>query len=210
MLSNRPVAFGPRSVNVLRNNNENSAARSSVKGVDTTISKTPAGGKSRRAFGDISNQHPGSISSKGLLPKTPSVVLKPKSTTVVKTVSKTATKPLAVKTNTTRHVEFSIPTDHFPKEKTKEATKAPSTEDAWFLVEPEKPYGRTYLQQLDFDESDEDTVLSLEGVRTLREDWEDLREKSIGLEVERREKEFQQQLQNLDKDIELFAKSEGK
>lgn len=218
MLSNRPVSFGPRSVNVLQSNDENSvAARSNVKnGSDNALNKTPAMSKSRRAFGDISN-HRNDTSKGGMPPKTPSLVLKPsKNTAAAKTLTKTVSKNLTNKTATKRRVEFSIPTENLPAAKEESSRTVAKElagidpEDPWFLEEPEKPYGRTYLEQLEFDkDDDEETVLSLEGASTLREDWEKMKEQRRKEYSEFREMEMQKQLEDLESQIQMFVKTDG-
>jgi hypothetical protein len=201
MLSSRPMTVGPRSASLHNDENVVTARKSNN---ETTASKTPA--TSRRAFGDISNHRQQQQQQEG--------GLKPKTTT-----KKAFTKatPFQTKSVSKRRVEFSIPVEETvlaakPTEKTvSQTTTAPvdvANDDSWYLEDPEQSYGRTYSQQLEYDEDDDETVLSLEGVRTLREDWEALGSQRLKTSAKLQEEEIKKQLQALDEEIAEFGKTE--
>jgi hypothetical protein len=209
MLSSRPITVGPRSAS-LHHNDENGVVARNKSNNETTASKTPA--TSRRAFGDISNHRQQQQQQEGGLK--PTSLLKPKTTT-----KKTFTKatPFQTKSVSKRRVELSIPIEENvpaakPTEKTvSQTTVAPvdvANDDSWYLEDPEQSYGRTYSQQLEYDEDDDETVLSLEGVRTLREDWEAMGSQRLKISAKLQEEEIQKQLQALDDEIAEFGKTE--
>lgn len=225
MLSSRPVALLHSSQIV---NNENASAQSktatstTVKDPTLTVHKTPAGTKSRRAFGDISNKRPqkhphegDEVAWKGAsVPRTPA-------TTIVKKSSKKSSKKISivrtfVNNDAKRGVSFadalenkvvapSVPPDVFST--TNATLKKSLCDDEDVYDEPEKPLGRTYQQQWENgDHDDDETVLSLEGVYTIAKTWKELDEKTSQSSYD---KEYQQHIAEFDQELEEFSKQEG-
>jgi hypothetical protein len=175
-------------------NNENSAilpAKSNGDG-SGTVSKTPAAsGKQRRALGDISNRKGGGLggnnngSNKGaVLPKksqTPGVRLQQTRAPFSSTNGKSKTPGLSSKKSEIavlpRHgktASSSSAVNILPMHNKSVARNKMEAENKAKVTfeEPvddiEKPAGRLWVDQLDYDD---DTSLSLPGAATLREDW---------------------------------------
>ncbi len=227
MFSTRPMTMVHSSQIV---NDENATAlnkttSAAAKDSLLTVHKTPAGTKSRRAFGDISNKRPQkhlekegddvAWKSAAAAPRTPAAAVTKKS-------SKKSTKKTSVRLfpnpDTKRGVTFA--------EDKVESIKVPSTlpaavsgenetlekracEDDDTYDEPEKPLGRTYQQQWENgDHDDDETVLSLEGVYDIAKRWKEFDEKINSLQPSY-EDEFQKHIADFDRELEEFAKQEG-
>ncbi len=91
-----------------------------------------------------------------------------------------------------------------------ETLKKSAYDDDDTYDEPEKPLGRTYQQQWENGDHDDDdeTVLSLEGVYDVAKTWKEFDEKINSLHPSY-EQEFQQHIAEFDRELEEFAKQEG-
>ena len=229
MFSSRPVTLLHSSSQIV--NNENATAPSktttatTTKDPSLTVHKTPAGTKSRRAFGDISNKRPQKHFQEGdevawkaaAAPRTPATVILKKSSK--KSTKKASDLRFFTNHDTKRGVSFAdklessklvVPSVPPNLVSGTDATLKKSVCDEEDLYdEPEKPLGRTYRQQWENgDHDDDETVLSLEGVYTIAKTWKEVDE-NINLQQPSYEKEFQQRITEFDQELEDFAKKEG-
>lgn len=218
MLSSRPVAL--HSSRIV--NDENATTQSKNSKVSDILHKTPAAAsKSRRAFGDISNKRHANKEEapwKAGVPRTPAGH-------VEKSTKKSAKKPsvrLFVNQETKRGVSFAdklesskvLPPEEALLPPSAIAAKTVGAEDEFLndedlYDEPEIPLGRTYRQQFENgDHDEEETVLSLEGLDTMAKTWKEFDEK-IKLQQLPYEVEFQRRIAEFDQEIEAFGKQDG-
>ncbi|GAX15875.1 hypothetical protein FisN_2Lh394 [Fistulifera solaris] len=195
-----------------------------TKDSSLTVHKTPAGTKSRRAFGDISNKRPqkhleregDDIAWKSAAaPRTPAAAMTKKSS---KKSSKKTSVRLFPNPDTKRGVTFAeekvesskIPsTLHTAVSEKNETLETSACEDDDNYDEPEKPLGRTYQQQWENgDHDDDETVLSLEGVYDIAKRWKEFDEKINSLQPSY-EEQFQQHIADFDRELEEFTKQEA-
>lgn len=226
MFSSRPATllYSSQMVNNENATTESKTTTTASKDPTMMVHKTPAGTKSRRAFGDISNKRPQKHHEEGedevarkatAVPQTPAHTLKKSS----KKSAKKTSVCLFTNLDTKRGVSFadklenvnvvpSVPANTISgANETAEKTFCEDDENSY--DEPEKPLGRTYQQQWENgDHDDDETVLSLEGLDTIAKTWKKVDEK-IGLLQPLYEKEFHQHIAEFDQEIEEFGKQEG-
>lgn len=190
MMSSRQIGLHG-SIDIRSDNNENDVVFTNTTKHGSSIDggKTPAGGKTRRALGDISNRktQPNGIQdgktgfpSKTPVPtktdKTSKTNKKPIKNSATKSLFKQDTSLKPVNLNNHRKVEFKLPSESQKSSQQSFILQTDSVkpldtklDDSFDIIQPA---GRTWAQQIangDHDEEPDD--LSLEGASTVYEDY---------------------------------------
>ena len=193
-------------------NDENAVV---TKQRDPSISKTPAASKTRRAFGDISNRKKAATgpAAKSVSFAKTTAFNKPSVKVTAKTPFGGTTNRPDQTTTVKRSVSFSLPPSLkkgndvvAPKAQSK-ADKS-SEVDSSFVEDIELPAGRLWVEQQALDDADDETVLSVEDGKTLRERYRVSLDERHALTMQMEKEQRQRELDALDAKVQKFLDEE--